>query len=265
MNCDQAKTLFSDYWSESLSLADEAAMEEHIAECALCSQEAERLGRLWRDLALIPAEEPTPALRTRFYDSLRAYGQGTESAANKGWRGIIARFWPQQPVWQMALSLGCLAAGLGLGLQWDKPRERTEVARLKADIDSMRQLVVLSLLRQESASERLRGVSWANQVARPDTDVVSALIESVNHDPNVNVRLAAVSALRSFSGSPLVRQAISPGIAEQSAPLVQVALIELAVDLKEREAAGVLRQIVGNNAIDPGVKERANWALERLQ
>jgi hypothetical protein len=62
----------------------------------------------------------------------------------------------------------------------------------------MRELVALTA-GQQSASERLRGVSWANQVESSDGQVLAALLDSVNHDPNVNVRLAAADALRTFA------------------------------------------------------------------
>ena len=59
----------------------------------------------------------------------------------------------------------------------------------------MRQLVALSLMQQQSASERLRGVSWAYQRGTIRREVLAALVSAVNHDTNVNVRLAAVDAL----------------------------------------------------------------------
>lgn len=264
MNCDGIKSFLPDYWNRTLTGTEELEVEAHLDECTACREEAERISELWRGLALIPAVEPTPALRERFYESLRAYRHGEESGGGRSWIRKLAGLWPRQTAWQVAISLGCLVAGLALGLQWQGTPDK-EIAQLHSDIDNMRQLVALSLLRQESASERLRGVSWANQVAPADTEVVAALVESVNHDPSVNVRLAAVNALRAFGSSPLVRQAVSEGMGQQSAPLVQVALIELAVDLKERRAETALRELSKNPTADPGVRERANWALERLQ
>ena len=59
----------------------------------------------------------------------------------------------------------------------------------------MRQMVALSLMQQQSAGERLRGVSWAYRVESSDTEVLSALLYTVNNDQSVNVRMAAVEAL----------------------------------------------------------------------
>lgn len=129
----------------------------------------------------------------------------------------------------------------------------------------MRQLVTLSLLQQQSASERLRGVSWAYRAEPSDTEVLDALVAAVNHDTNVNVRLAAVDALRTFGANGAAREAVKQALSGETAPIVQVALIDLLVDLKETGAAPQLQRVAADNAADMGVRQRAEWALERLQ
>ena len=129
----------------------------------------------------------------------------------------------------------------------------------------MRQLVALSLLQQQSASQRLRGVSWAYRAEPGNTEILDALVSAVNHDTSVNVRLAAVDALHTFAASPATRRAIVESLPRQDTPLVQVALIDLLVDLKEREASKELRALTVSDSVNDGVKQRAQWALERLQ
>ena len=51
----------------------------------------------------------------------------------------------------------------------------------------------------------------------------------------------------------------------QTTPLVQVALIDLLVDFKERSAAGVLKTLAANRDANDGVRQQAEWALEKLQ
>jgi HEAT repeat protein len=133
----------------------------------------------------------------------------------------------------------------------------------------MRQLVALSLMQQQSASDRLRGVSWSYQVEPSDEEVMKQLVTTVNHDPNVNVRLAAVDALRPFTGSPatdlMARNAVIEALPKQTTPIVQVALIDFLAELKERNAAPELRRLVSDPEINSGVRKRAEWALERMQ
>lgn len=275
MTCDEAKLLLPDYWSQTLSDQDDLAFEEHIAACQACRAEAERLGALWKSLALIPASsadfDPSANLRGRFYDTLSAYRQGLESAPRRSMRDRVLALWPREPSWQMAVSFALLVIGIGIGFELrpgnphPAPAADTEISQLRGEVNNMRQMVALSLLQQQSASERLRGVSYAYRVQPSDTEVLSALLATVNQDSNVNVRLAAVDALHAFGASPVVRTAIIQSIQKQTAPLVQVALIDLLVDLKEAQAAPELEKISRDSQIDGGVRQHAQWALGKLQ
>ena len=54
-------------------------------------------------------------------------------------------------------------------------RQSSEVAQLRGEMYNMRQMVTLSLLQQQSASDRLRGVNWSYRVEQPDSEVLAAL------------------------------------------------------------------------------------------
>ena len=139
------------------------------------------------------------------------------------------------------------------------------MAQMREEVNSMRQLVALSLMQQQSASERMKGVSWAYRVPSSDTEVLSALLDSVNHDPNVNVRLAAVDALHAFGSSPVTRTAIVQAIPKKTSSVVQISLIDLAVDLKIAEAPAELRQLAADGSVDSSVRDHAKWAIGKLQ
>jgi anti-sigma factor RsiW len=251
MTCEETKRLFADYWSQSLSAEDEIALEAHLGGCDACRAEADRLGALWRDLTRLPVEEPGPSLRTRFYDLLR--GAGSQPAPAR----------KPQMMWRIAAGIALLLGGglIGYSLRPKDP----ELAQLRGEVSTMRQLVALSLLQQQSASERLRGVSWAYRAEPKDSEVLAALLDRVNGDPNVNVRLAAVDALHAFGSSAVARKAVLGSLEKQDAPLVQVAIVDLLVDLNERDAEPVLQRMVQNVSTDAGVRQRAQWALERLE
>ena len=274
MTCDDVKLLLADYWSQTLDETQELAFEAHTASCERCRAEAERLGGLWKSLALLPGSsedfEPSANVRARFYDTLGAYRQGLESAPKRSWREQILALWPRQPAWQMAISFALLAVGVGIGYQLRPetkaaPRPDSEVAQLHEEVSSMRQMVALSLLQQQSAGERLRGVTYAYQAAPSDTEVLSALLTTMNQDQNVNVRLAAVDALHRFGASPVMRAAVVQSIRKQDTPLVQIALIDLLVDLKDADAAPELEKLASDEKIDSAVREHAKWALGRLR
>ena len=126
-------------------------------------------------------------------------------------------------------------------------------------------MVALSLLQDQSASSRLRGVTYSYQMTQPDRDVAQALLHAVSHDTNVNVRLSAVDALAKFAADPEVRRALADSLAVQDSPLVQIALIDLLVDLKAKDASDELRKVSKDPVLDASVRERAAAAVEKLR
>lgn len=273
MNCDEARHNLPEYLSESLHEAQELAFSAHLSTCEACRTETERLGSLWRGLALLPGTMPEPGaqVRDRFYESLAAFKHGMESAPKHGFKERLAALWPRQPAWQMAVGFAMLVVGVGVGYQIRPAKQEvqqqpvgSEVAQLRGEVSNMRQMVALSLMQQQSAGERLRGVSWAYRVESSDTEVLSALLSTVNNDPSVNVRMAAVEALHAFGASPVTRTAIVQSIPKQTSPLVQIALIDLLVDLKVTNASPELKKLSVDQTVDVSVRERAKAALGRL-
>jgi hypothetical protein len=272
MNCDEARHNLPEYLSESLNEAQELAFAAHLATCEACRAETERLGSLWRGLALLPGTMPEPGaqVRDRFYESLAAYRHGMESAPKHGFKEKLAALWPRQPAWQMAVGFAMLVVGVGVGYQIRPAKQEvqqpagSELAQLRGEVSNMRQMVALSLMQQQSAGERLRGVSWAYRVESSDTEVLSALLSTVNNDQSVNVRMAAVEALHAFGASPVTRTAIVQSIPKQTSPLVQIALIDLLVDLRVTDAAPELKKLSSDETVDALVRERAKAALGKL-
>lgn len=266
MNCDDLRERLPDYWGGTLPPTERFAFQAHLDQCESCRQEAKDLGALWDRLGMIPAPEPTPEMRARFYQTLDAYRHGMAAAkpafSLSAW---LTTWWPRQPLVQVAVSFAMLAVGVGIGYLAHRPgMETADLATLRGEVQSMRQMVTLSLLQQQSPSERLRGVNFAYQVPQNDTEVLSALLFTVNHDANTNVRLAAVDALRIFSASPVTRRGIAQAMSRQDSPLVQIALIDLLVELKEKPAAEALRALGAGAEVNPEVKQRVAWALSRL-
>ena len=256
MNCEDARTQFVDSWRNSLGATGDE-FRAHLATCERCRAEAEDLRDLWGTLGSLPEEDPSLAMRTRFYDSLRDWRQRESVRRQRFW-------WVRHPAFQIASAAAILVIGIAAGYL-ARGGEAAQVSQLRGEVFNMRQLVALSLLQQQNASDRLRGVNFAYRVEQPDPEMLSALLTTVNHDSNVNVRLSAVDALRNFSASPVGRKGLVQALGKQDSPLVQIAILDQIVDLHERSAAPSIQFLLSRTDVNPEVRQRAEWALKQLQ
>jgi hypothetical protein len=221
------------------------------------------LQSLWLSLGAIPDEPPDPAGRLRLNALLAGYRSADRRTR---WDAFFANWWPQRPAAQVTLAAACLVAGLlaGHALTVDTQRSR-EVARLQDEVASTRELVALSLMRQQAATDRIKGVDWTGQLPRPEPQVVEALLETVNYDDTVDVRLAAVDALHRFPDQSRIQPALIAALERQDSPLVQIALIDALADRRTPETLNAIRRLEMRPSVNPAVKSHAQAVMEVMQ
>ena len=78
---------------------------------------------------------------------------------------------------------------------------------------------MLNMLEKESTSERLKAVNLTQGMDNASEKVVEALLQTLNNDPNVNVRLSALEALFPYASNPKVREGLIQSISQQESPL----------------------------------------------
>ena len=270
MKCEEIKDMIPDYLSGTLNHQVKSRIDEHTSSCTDCRKEIDALSLVWSKMEGLPEEEPGPALRTRFYTMLKAYDHGIENAPrrvsvfeniNEWLRG----WWPRQPVFQFCVTAIFLFVGLTIGLRVNTASQSNgELERLNKEMTEMRQLVTLSLLNRPTASERLQGVYMSRELPEPDDKYLAALVSTLNYDPNVSVRLAALDALQRFSDSPNVRNDLVESLPRQTSPLVQISLIDTLVRLQEKGAVDAFRTIADNpRNIEPVIK-RAKMGMDTI-
>jgi hypothetical protein len=165
----------------------------------------------------------------------------------------------------VAWSIALVALGTYLGLQLGSVKSNSQdLAALHTELANMRQMVALSMLQQQSASQRLEGVTWTRREGQLDPQVLTALMHTLRYDASVDVRLAALDALSRHAGQPQVRKTVVDALQEQQSPLVQVALIDQLVEWRDTEAAPRLEQLRQMPNLNPTVRQRADWAISKL-
>ena len=135
---------------------------------------------------------------------------------------------------------------------------------MRSEVHDLREMVSLSLMQQQSASSRIKGVSWTGQIDQPSDQIVASLLDTLMHDPNVNVRLATIDALERYASRDDVRRGTIRAVEGQTSPLVQIALIDFMVKTNEREGAPTLRRLAMDPQADGTVRARAQWGLQQI-
>ncbi len=263
MTSEEIRLLIPQYLSGQLTPAEKELFEVQLNANPELQIEVEELRSLWNELGSIPEEHPSDALRARFYQKLNEITRERQRVAEGGfawWKSGL-----QGLVRQSAMAIALFAAGLYVGRVNLAPSTGTqEVKRLDTEVQTLRQTVALSLLDRQSATSRLQGISWSSRVEHPDSDLVSALLSTLNSDSNINVRLSALDAVEKFSVDPAVRKALIESIPRQDSPLVQIALIDAVVHMRDSTAATELRKLTGDGEVNAAVRQRAEWGLQKL-
>ena len=271
MKCENIAQLIPDYLHRSLKSDKIKLVEGHIAQCAECHAQV----AIWQKLSLIPDEQPSPMLRSRFEAMLNAYEEGkSEKTSFADARRTVGTSWNlwawmRAPLAQAAFALIFLAAGFLVGRHIEGDRQNNngntqELVALHKELVSTRQLVALSLLQQQSASERLQGVTWSTRLGEPDPEVLAALLHTLRFDASVDVRLAALDALRHYGDQREVRTGLLDALQRQQSPLVQIALIDLLVELRDADAVQHLKIFERTPSLNPAVRQRVEWGVRQL-
>ena len=165
--------------------------------------------------------------------------------------------------WQVGLA--SLVMGLFIGW-WMLPSQdqKQDIAQLSSEIQSMKEMMMLTLIEQPKAQERIRAVNMAAEMPQADEKVINALISTLNHDDNINVRLASLESLVRYVDEPDVRHALVDALKMQESPLMLVAIADVLVAIQEKSSVDAMEKLKENTE-DEFVKEKLHESIETLK
>jgi hypothetical protein len=273
LNCEGVQEELMDWLAGTLPADQHQAIEAHLTQCPGCQQELSAVRALWTNMGELPVPAPSEQMRPRFYSMLAEFQVEEQRKQRWSVAGIlkpIKEWWQPAYGMRVAYSLALLLVGLVGGYLLKGRPETSELAvqqpvsTVPATASEVQQTQVLALLNNPSAVQRLRAVSYAEEVAPTNERVVAALLSTLNQDPNVNVRLASLEVLAGLSQDPMVRQGLVRSLTLQDSPLVQSALADVMVQLQERRSVRPLRKLLRQENLNEQVKDKIEQSIESL-
>lgn len=167
---------------------------------------------------------------------------------------------------RLAASVTLLILGFAGGIGYTNWRSNQAGPNLadSAPAQEMKKVLAFEQLPKTSASERIQAVNQSYELSEADQATTQLLINTLNFDANVNVRLAACQALARFENEPDVRDALIQSLQIQTDPNIQITLIEILVAIKEKRAVNPMKQLVKNQQLLDVVRLKAKEGILRL-
>ncbi len=248
-----------DKYNEGLADPSEVKLIEQLIESGEVDLiELRELADLDQQIQKMESPSPSMNLDEQFYTSL-----AREKKAMK----IESLFsWPSWSIIfpRLAFAAVLILVGFSMGYFIQSPLEKREVSQLTQEVGALKEIIMLSLLEKESASQRLMAVSLTSEMNQASEKVTNALFTTLNHDENVNVRLAALEALKLYSKESAVRAKLIESIIIQDSPLVQMALAELMVSIQEKKSVEALKQVMQSDKTPKEVKSKISESIKVL-
>jgi hypothetical protein len=273
MKCGYDKEQLTRLLHGELPEAERIGMETHLAQCNECRREWEGLQALWGMLDEVETPGPSTDAQIRFDAMLDNYKESVRSGkyTGAGWWSRIQELFRGHPAFALAYSLLLVLAGLGVGygLRSSPPAAsggngQELLVDLKTQVSELREMVMKSLLQNPSASERMRGVSYTSDIRTVNKDVIEALLSTLDNDPNINVRLMTLEALTRYANNPVVREGLVQSILQQDSPLMQAALADVMLKLREKRAIHPLKKLLQQKDLNELVRTRIQETIVRL-
>jgi len=272
MNCEYTRGKLTEWLNNNLEKSEQMEVNRHLAECVSCQEEFAADKQIWDSMAKIRIPEPKEAMRTNFYTMLDEFKEAEKAAARFSFQSMMESIRGfVMPQWTVQVGFSLLLVGLGWVIGNRTSRSKVDavayqqrIETLASQVQDMKSTMMLSLLENPSATERLRAVGYTSEIAHADDRVLEALFATLNNDPNVNVRLVTLEALTQYAGDASVREGLVKSLALQDSPMVQVALADVMVKLQEKRSVKALKTLLQKEDLNDLVKVKIQQTIKDL-
>jgi hypothetical protein len=259
MEKEQLESLLIDYIDGKLNEADRRKTEQELVSNPETYALYEQLKAVVNAMDRSAALEPSVSLKKNFNQLLEREINGRET------KNVFF----QPAVYRVAAAVAFLVVA-GMGGYWvvqNQQQAQLQAQRLEQmenEVRATKQMMMAMMNNDQSASQRMTGVAVAYKFEKADDEIVKVLVKTMHEDPNTNVRMAALEALGKFHEEPAVRKELIHSLSIQNDPMVQIALIQMLVTIKEKSVMKDLERITKDKSTMKAVKDEAYSGILKL-
>jgi hypothetical protein len=266
MKCEDVQQQLIDYIDNAIDAESRKNVDQHLSACDKCRHELKELQILLQLMASeSELETPDEKVCHNFNTMLELEIKGMHDHNSNPEAEKSSSFTRQ--LLKVAASIAILAVGVLIGMQI-KPRVKSpqtdQLTKLTSEVKEMKEALMFTMLNEESASQRIKAVNYAEEISNPNSNIINALIKTLNTDKNVNVRLAAAYSLQKFTNSQSVLDSLIESLARQQEPIIQVVLINILAEKKEVKAIKHMQDIISNQNTMKEVKDIAQKCIKTM-
>jgi hypothetical protein len=260
MDQEKISELLQKYHAGACDGQDLLLMENLLEKGLIHLEDIDDLSSLELQVEKLELPEPPITLDDKFYQLLSKEKITARKFNFSEWFSFEG-FFPK-----LAIASFTFVIGLGAGYLFfeGEGRDTAQMQALGDEVKSLREMMLLSLLEKESATERLRAVNLSQEMEESSIAITTALIKTLNNDENVNVRLAALDALKPYGNDSEVRQQLIRSISKQNSALVQIALADLMASLQEKSSLKEFDKLLDDENTPGEVKKRIRKSIQVL-
>ena len=231
--------------------------------------DVKELENIYHNMGSLPQPEPSEEMSCRFYRMLEQEKENEKQSVYSTVMQNVQRWYESlssivRPK-QVAFAIGIFTLGMMIG-NWTTPFQdyRQQLDRLSGEVSQMREVMMLSLLDNDSVTERLKAVNVSMEMQPSDNKVADALLKTLQNDPNINVRLAAIEALLHHASQPRVREGLVNAISTQESPIIQAALADAMLMLQEKRSVEKFKELLDQKDLDTGLRDKLQNTVTAL-
>ncbi|WP_273568971.1 HEAT repeat domain-containing protein [Maribacter halichondriae] len=248
--------LLPDYLDNLLDGNQKKMVEAHLTQCVACAKELSDLEELFRAIDSEEEATPPPALKLKFLEQLEEEKKSLNKVVQIDSKTSHERNQWANNFLKIAASVLLLVGAFLAGKYYSNENSSKEIAALTVEKMEIKQTAMLSMMESESASKRIRGVNYMEEISNPEESIIQALTDRMLYDENTNVRAAALDVLADFRDSETVKNTFIKALGTEKDPSIQIAIIQILGQMQEKKAAAPMQELMEKEDTQPFVKEQ---------